>query len=74
MLERYDRIVECTDGHLFTSIVIPGVSLKAVRLGNKRWQRCPVGKHWTTVRRVDPSTLTPEQSAAARAVHDIRIP
>jgi hypothetical protein len=54
--------------------VIPAVSLKAVRLGNKRWQRCPVGKHWTTVHRVDPSTLTPEQLAAARAVHDIGIP
>lgn len=74
MFERYDRVVECAEGHLFTSIVVPGASLKAIRLGDKRWQRCPVGRHWTTVRRVDESTLEPERLAAARTVHDIRIP
>ena len=74
MFERYDQVVECAGGHLFTSIVVPGVSLKAIRLGDKRWQRCPVGSHWTTVRRVDESTLDPERLAAARTVHDIRIP
>lgn len=74
MFERYDRVVECAEGHLFTSIVIPGASLKSVRLGDRRWQRCPVGKHRTTVQRVDESTLDPGRLAAARAVHDIGIP
>lgn len=74
MFERFDRVVECAAGHRFTSIVIPGASLKAVRLGDRRWQHCPVGKHWAIVRFVDEATLDPEQLAAARAVHDIRIP
>ncbi len=74
MFERYDRVVECAEGHLFTSIVIPGASLKSVRLGDRRWQRCPVGKHRATVQRVDESTLDPGRLAAARAVHDIGIP
>jgi len=69
-----ERIVRCRDGHLFTSTVVPMASLKAVRLGNARFQRCPVGGHWTLVRRVDASTLTPEELAAARSVHDVWIP
>ena len=68
------RIARCSEGHLFTSTVIPGVSFRAVRLGSERYQRCPVGNHWSLVRWVDPSTLTPEQRAAAAAVRDSRIP
>lgn len=74
MFERFDRVVQCRDGHLFTSIVIPGASFKAVRLGNRRWQRCPVGRHWSTVRFVDEAELDPQDLVRAREVHDIRIP
>jgi hypothetical protein len=35
-------IVRCTRGHLFTTIWIPGVSLKSIRIGFVRFQRCPV--------------------------------
>jgi hypothetical protein len=37
-----DRIVRCSQGHLFTTVWIVGSSAKAVRLGYKRYQRCPV--------------------------------
>ena len=76
-VEKYggiERIARCRAGHLFTSTVIPGASIKAVRLGNVRFQRCPVGHHWTLVSWVDPATLTPEELAAARSRHDIRLP
>jgi len=69
-----ERIVRCGAGHLFTSTVIPGASLKAVRLGSVRFQRCPVGRHWAFVRRVDPASLTPDELASARSIHDVRIP
>jgi len=71
---RLDRVARCGRGHLFSSTVIPGASLKAVRLGSARLQRCPVGHHWGLVRWVDESTLTAEQLAAARSVHDVHIP
>jgi hypothetical protein len=42
-------IVRCAQGHLFTTSWVPGVSFKAIRLGRYRFQRCPVGNHWTFV-------------------------
>jgi len=74
VFERFDRPVRCKDEHLFTTIWIPLGSLKAVRLGNRRYQRCPVGHHWTMVVPLDPNTADPGDLAAAAAVHDIRIP
>ncbi len=68
------RIARCSEGHLFTSTVIPGASIRTVRLGSKRYQHCPVGNHWSLVSWVDPSTLTPEQRTAAAAARDSRIP
>ena len=44
-----DTVVRCRESHVFTTIWIPGASLKAVRLGWARLQRCPVGKHWSVV-------------------------
>jgi hypothetical protein len=67
-------IVRCRDGHLFTTVWIPGVSFKAARLGTTRWQRCLIGNHWTVVARVDPSTLTEEERAYAAAHRDSRLP
>lgn len=74
MLESYDRPVRCRQGHLFTTVWMPLVSFKAVRLGNRRWQRCPVGRHWATVVPLDPDTATPDELARAAAVHDTRVP
>jgi hypothetical protein len=71
---QHDTVVRCKEGHLFTTIWIPMASIKAVRLGNARWQHCPVGKHWSTVVPVDEGTLDPATLAAARAIHDIHLP
>ncbi len=45
-------LVRCRDGHLFRTLWVPGVSLKAIRLGWYRVQYCPVGRHWTVVKPV----------------------
>jgi len=43
-------VVRCNKGHLFTTTWIEGGSLKAVRLTPyARYQRCPVGHHWSIV-------------------------
>jgi hypothetical protein len=67
-------VVRCRQGHLFTTIWIPGASLKAIRLGWARLQRCPVGKHWTLVTPVRDSDLTDEERRTAGRFRDIRIP
>jgi hypothetical protein len=75
MFERFDTPVRCSAGHLFTTIWIPFLSLKAVRLGGPRYQYCPVGHHWAAVTRLDmDSTPMPEELAKAALVHDVRIP
>jgi hypothetical protein len=67
-------VVRCRQGHLFTTLWIPGASVKAVRLGPWRAQRCPVGPHWSLVRPVDDSQLDPAELAAARERVDSRLP
>lgn len=67
-------VVRCRQGHLFTTIWVPGVSLKALRLGPWRLQRCPVGNHWSIVTPVRRSELTDEQARAAAGRRDIRVP
>jgi hypothetical protein len=67
-------IVRCRSGHLFTTIWVPGASLKSVRLGWWRLQRCPVGRHWSIVTPVKESDLSEEETRTARANRDIRIP
>ena len=67
-------VVRCRAGHVFTTIWIPGASLKAVRLGTVRLQYCPVGRHFTSVRPVKEAELTDEVREAALQQHDARIP
>jgi hypothetical protein len=74
MFERFDQPVRCSAGHVFTTIWIPLASVKSVRLGGQRFQRCPVGQHWATVAVIDPSSASPSELEAAAAVHDVRIP
>lgn len=69
-----NTIVRCRDGHLFTTLWIPGASLKALRLGWYRFQRCPVGNHWTLVKPVKDADLTAEELKAAEQIHDVRLP
>ena len=72
--ERFERPVRCRDGHLFTTIWVPFGSLKALRLGRRRFQYCPVGHHWTTVTRLDETSTRRKDLAKARAVRDLRLP
>jgi hypothetical protein len=67
-------VVRCLEGHLFTTIWIPGVSLKALRLGPFRLQRCPVGDHVTFVTPIRVSDLTNEGRRFAEQHHDGSIP
>ena len=69
-----DVVVRCRDGHLFTTIWWPGASVKALRLGFWRVQRCPVGNHWTLVTPVRESELSDEDRERAREHHDLRVP
>ncbi len=74
ILKRFERPVRCREGHVYTTVWIPGGSLKAIRMGPWRWQRCPVGRHWTWVRRIDRGSGSLIELGAARAKHDLRIP
>jgi hypothetical protein len=67
-------VVRCRDGHLFTTLWIPGASLKSLRLGWWRFQRCPVGDHWTLVHPVRESELSADERRFAAEHRDIRIP
>lgn len=67
-------IVRCRSGHLFTTLWIPGASVKAVRLGLWRYQRCPVGGHWALVTPVRVSELTEAERQEAARHHDGKLP
>ena len=67
-------VVRCREGHLFSTLWIPGVSFTSLRLGIWRVQRCPVGHHWSLVTPVALSELTPDELHAARERKDARIP
>ena len=67
-------VVRCQQGHLFTTVWIPGASVKSLRLGFWRVQWCPVGRHVTLVSLVKNADLTEEEREFAEEHHDIPIP
>ena len=67
-------VVRCRDGHLYTTLWIPAVSVKSLRLVWWRFQHCPVGHHWSLVTPVDESTLTEAERLSARGHHDFPLP
>ena len=69
-----NTVVRCRQGHLFTTILIPGASLKSIRLGWWRIQRCPVGEHWSIVTPVKRTGLTAKEQRFAATHQDVRIP
>ena len=69
-----NTVVRCRRGHLFTTIWIPGVKLKAIDLIVARVQWCPVGRHWSLVTPVREANLTAQERLQARGHHDVRIP
>ena len=60
--------------HLFTTIWVPGTSLKPIKLGWWRFHHCRVGHHWTIVPLVEASGSIDEDRALAAEHTDIRIP
>jgi hypothetical protein len=73
-LFRPDTVVRCRRGHLFTTLWIPGASVKSVRLGWWRFQHCPVGHHWDLVTPVSAASLTEDDRRSASEHHDVRVP
>jgi hypothetical protein len=65
-----DVVVRCSEGHLFTTVWISGVSFKAVRLGWFTFQRCPVGDHWSFVTPVRDEDLTDAERNVASQYRD----
>ncbi len=66
-------LVRCRDGHLFRTIWVPGVSLKAIRLGWYRVQYCPVGRHWTVVKPVKDAEVEEEATSLHLVPDDVAI-
>jgi len=69
-----DSVVRCRRGHLFTTVWIPGASVKSLRLGFWRLQWCPVGRHIDLVHPVKDADLTGAERSFALAHHDVPVP
>lgn len=54
------QIVQCSGGAFYETRWVPLGSFKAVRLGRRRFQRCPVHHKWEMTSRVPDSVLTPQ--------------
>jgi hypothetical protein len=59
---------------MFTTVWIPGASVKSLRLGFWRVQWCPVGRHVDVVRPVKYADMSEAERAFARAHHDAPLP
>jgi hypothetical protein len=66
--------VRCRRGHYFDTFWIPAASVKALRLGMYRFQRCPVGPHWALVTPARKSQLTAEERETAAGFRGAPIP
>jgi F0F1-type ATP synthase membrane subunit c/vacuolar-type H+-ATPase subunit K len=67
-------VARCRQDHLFTTVWIPGASVKAVRLGLWRVQWCPAGRHVALVHLVKDADLSESERAFAAAHRDVRVP
>jgi hypothetical protein len=67
-------VVRCRDGHVFTTVWVPGLSVKAIRLGLVRYQWCPVGQHRSFVTPVPPGQLTERERHQAAIFDDGGVP
>ena len=69
-----NTVVRCREGHLFSTVWIPGASVKSLRLGLWRVQWCPVGRHVDLVHPVKEAGLTAAERSFALAHHDVLVP
>jgi hypothetical protein len=67
--------VRCRAGHLFSTVWIPGATVKSLKIiGPWRAQWCPVGRHFTLVTLLRDADLTDAERAFAAAHHDFPVP
>lgn len=67
--------VRCRAGHLFSTVWIPGATVKSLKIiGPWRAQWCPVGRHFTLVTLLRDADLTDSERAFAAAHHDFPVP
>jgi hypothetical protein len=69
-----NSVVRCRRGHLFTTVWIPGASVKSLRLGLWRLQWCPVGRHVGLVSLVKNADLADAERSFALSHHDAPVP
>lgn len=69
-----NAVVRCRRGHVFTTVWIPGASVKSVRLGFWRIQWCPVGRHVGLVHPVKDASLTEAERSFAASHRDVPVP
>lgn len=69
-----DVTVRCRGGHVFSTVWIPGASVKSLRLGPWRVQWCPVGRHVSLIHLVKLADLSPQLRQEARRFHDAPVP
>jgi hypothetical protein len=67
-------VVRCRSGHLFTTIWVPGASIKSLRLGPWRVQWCPAGRHVSIVTPVRRAELSRRKRWRADRTKDLRVP
>jgi|GEM_PF-1841168 hypothetical protein len=60
-----DRILRCSDGHLFVSSE-GGRLFLSLHFGPKRLIRCPVDRRWRMAGNVNSADLTPDELEQAR--------
>ena len=70
----YVVVARCQQGALFETLWVPFVSFKALRLGGRRYQRCPVHRRPEWVTKLDPATLSSSDRAAAAEHPAGRVP
>lgn len=63
-----DTIIRCSDGHLYTANWMPLAGVRSIRLGPKRFARCPVDRRWRLMERVSPGELSDAQLQEAASV------
>jgi hypothetical protein len=63
-----DRILRCSDGHLFVSGEA-GRLFTSVHFGPKRLIRCPVDHRWRMAGNVNSKDLTEQELTQARQYH-----
>ncbi|MGP5696249.1 hypothetical protein [Brachybacterium alimentarium] len=66
-------IVQCSKGAYYETVWFPLVSFKAIRLGTRRFQKCPVHQRWELARMVPEEEWTEEVVAGAAGHHDSNI-